>query len=137
MRLSRPFTIIALAMMKPPMNRNIIGLAKAAKASFIFTMPKTTQSVGPTRDVTGIGIGSVIHHIATSTMTASSLWASGDKPAIGVNHTNRAQTGPKMAPKMWRFLSKVEAAASSDPVSGSGRSCSFLVSSIVFIRLFR
>ena len=53
------------------MNRKIIGLPKAEKASFIVVMPKTTHSVGPMREVTGMGTGSVIHQIATSDMTAS------------------------------------------------------------------
>ena len=73
MRLSKPLTIIAFAITKPPMNRKIIGLAKAEKASFIFTMPRTTHSVGPMSDVTGIGTGSVIHHKATRVITASRL----------------------------------------------------------------
>ena len=84
MRLSSPFTIIALAMMKPPMNRNIIGDAKAANASFIFTTPKMTQRVGPMSDVTGIATGSVIHQMATSVMIARSLCASGESPSIWV-----------------------------------------------------
>ena len=83
MRLSSPFTIMALAIMKPPMKRNIMGLAKGAKASFIFTTPNTTHSVGPMSEVTGMGTGSVIHHRPTRVMMASNLWASGERPAMG------------------------------------------------------
>ena len=107
-RLSRPLTIIALAMINPPMKRKIIGLAKAANASFIFTTSKTTQSVGPRSDVTGIGIGSVIHHSATSVIMASNLWPSGESPAIGVIQTRIAQIGPQMAPMRRRFRSNEE-----------------------------
>ena len=71
MRLSNPFTIIALASRKPPMNRKIMGLAKLAKASPIGATPSSTQSVGPNSEVTAIGTGSVIHHIATIDMMAS------------------------------------------------------------------
>ena len=60
-------------MTNPPMNKKIMGLEKAAKASFIFTTSSTTQSVGPMSDVTGMGIGSVIHHMATRVTMASSL----------------------------------------------------------------
>ena len=83
-RLSRPFTIIPFAIRNPPMNRKIIGLAKAEKASFTDTTPKITQSVGPISDVTGMGTGSQIHQNATNVTIASSLWASGLNPAIGV-----------------------------------------------------
>ena len=88
---------MALAIMKPPMNRKIIGLAKAAKASFILTTPNTTQRVGPSNEVTGMGMGSVIHQRATRVMMASNLWASGVRPPMGVIQTNNAQMGPKTA----------------------------------------
>ena len=44
----------------------------------------TTASVGPMSEVTGMGTGSVIHQMATSTMIASNLWASTVSPANGV-----------------------------------------------------
>ena len=47
--------------------------AKAAKATPTFTTPVMTASVGPMSEVTGMGTGSVIHQMATSTMIASSL----------------------------------------------------------------
>ena len=47
--------------MNPPIKRKIIGFAKELKASFTFTTPVTTANVGPISEVTGIGIGSVIH----------------------------------------------------------------------------
>ena len=66
------------------MNRKIIGLAKALKASVADTTPKMTQRVGPIREVTGMGTGSQIHQKATNVTIARSLWASGDSPAIGM-----------------------------------------------------
>ena len=48
--------------MNPPIKRKIIGFAKELKASFTFTTPVTTANIGPISEVTGIGIGSVIHH---------------------------------------------------------------------------
>ena len=106
-RLSRPFTIIPFAIKKPPMNRKIIGLAKFANASFTGTTPKITQSVGPRSEVTGMGTGSQIHQNATNVTIASNLCASGlsASPAIGINQTHRAQRGPMIAPKIWRFRS--------------------------------
>ena len=48
-------------------------LAKAAKAVPTGTTPVMTARVGPIREVTGIGTGSVIHQRATNTMMAKSL----------------------------------------------------------------
>ena len=105
MRRSMPLTVIALAMMKPPMKRKIVGLAKAANASFMVVTPSTTHSVGPKSEVTGMGTGSVIHHRQTSVMMASNLWASGERDGMGVSHTRMAQIGPQMAPNHLRLLS--------------------------------
>jgi hypothetical protein len=58
-------------MRKLPINRNMIGFAKFAKASPIGTTPSKTQSVGPSMDVTGIAIGSVIHQMDTSAIMAN------------------------------------------------------------------
>ena len=80
------------------MKRKIIGLANAAKAVFMGTTPKTTHSVGPTKEVTGMGTGSQIHQIATKDIMASRWWASGDRASIGVNQISNAHRGPKMAP---------------------------------------
>ena len=108
MRLSNPLTIMAFAMMKPPMKRNVMGLAKAAKASFIFTTPNITHNVGPTSEVTGMGMGSVIHHRHTSVMMERSLWASGVRPSIGVINTSSAQMGAHIAPMRRRLRSNFE-----------------------------
>ena len=85
---------MAVARIKPPMKRKIMGLAKAAKATLTFTTPVTTASVGPISEVTGIGTGSVIHQIATSTMMASSLCASTVRPENGVTNVSTASSGP-------------------------------------------
>ena len=87
------------------MNRNIIGLANEANAVFIGATLQSTHSIGPKREVTGIGTGSVIHQMATRDMMASSLCCAASSPAIGKNQTNNAQIGPNMAPTIWRFLS--------------------------------
>ena len=71
--MSSPWVIMALARMKPPMKRKIMGLAKAAKAVPTGTTPVMTARVGPMSEVTGMGTGSVIHQRATSTMMARSL----------------------------------------------------------------
>ena len=84
--MSSPLTIIPLAIRKPPINRKIIGLAKALKASVTETTPNITQSVGPIRDVTGMGTGSQIHQKATNVTIARSLWASTESPAIGIRY---------------------------------------------------
>ena len=100
-----------LAMMKPPMKRKIIGLANASYAVFAVVTPKITASVGPKSDVTGIGIGSVIHHSAISVMMASSLCASHGRFAIGVMMTRMAQIGPQIMPKVRLFRSNANSAS--------------------------
>ena len=97
---------MALARMKPPMNRKIIGLANAAKAVPTVTTPVITARVGPISEVTGIGTGSVIHHKATRTMMASSLCAARVSPAIGVMNTRMASNGPPKSPIVRRLRSK-------------------------------
>ena len=62
------------------MNRNIMGLANCSKASPMGAMPRTTQSVGPNSDVTGMGTGSVIHQMAIIDITASRWWADSPIP---------------------------------------------------------
>lgn len=94
---------MAVASMKPPINRKMSGLAKALKAVEAGTMPMTTASVGPRSAVTGRGSGSVIHHKATSVIKASSLWAARDKSGMGVKKTRRAQIGAPNRP-MVRLL---------------------------------
>ena len=84
----------------------IMGLAKAANAVFMSTTPKSTHSVGPSSEVTGMGTGSVIHHIATSAIMESRVCSSAVSPLIGVSHTSTAHSGPSMAPAKWRLLSK-------------------------------
>ncbi len=84
------------------MNRKIIGVAKDANASFIGATPHSTQSIGPNKDVTGIGTGSVIHHIATKAMIANKRCSGASKPAIGENQIAAAQAGPNRAPTICR-----------------------------------
>lgn len=57
---------MAFARMKPPMNRKIIGLAKGANALTADATPVSTHRMGPMREVTAMGSGSVIHHKHTS-----------------------------------------------------------------------
>ena len=119
MRRSMPLTVMALAMIKPPINRKMVGLAKAAKASFIVVTPNITQSVGPRSEVTGMGTGSVIHQRHTSVMMASSMWACGDRALTGVSQTRKAQIGPQMAPIHLRRLSNVEVLWASSSTMGA------------------
>ena len=71
-----------------------------------YKTPVMTASVGPMRDVTGIGTGSVIHHRATSTMIASSLWPGMVNASIGVRNTRMARSGPPNRPMVRRLRSK-------------------------------
>ena len=82
-----------------------MGLAKAANAVFMSATPKSTQSEGPSSEVTGMGTGSVIHQMATSDMMASSVCWAVLIPSMGVSHTSSAHSGPKTAPIMWRLPS--------------------------------
>ena len=95
-----------MARIKPPIKRKIMGLAKAAKAASAFTTPVMTANVGPKRDVTGIGTGSVIHHSATSTIIDSSLCASNVRASIGVIKISNAKSGAPKSPTVLLFLSK-------------------------------
>ena len=95
MRLSIPFAIIPFASRKPPMKRKIIGLANCVKASSIGAIPNSTQRVGPKIEVTRIGIGSVIHQIATRLITAKRWCAASERPAIGKNQINTAHCEPR------------------------------------------
>ena len=87
------------------MNRNIIGLAKLSKASFIGAMSSTTHSVGPNSDVTGMGTGSVIHQIATSDMMANIWCADAEISSIGISQISRAHSGPITIPILFLIFS--------------------------------
>jgi hypothetical protein len=58
-RRSKPWTSMAWAMKKLPMNRKITGLAKGARTSLADPTAARMQKIGPRRAVIGIGIASV------------------------------------------------------------------------------
>ena len=70
-----------------------------------------TARVGPRSDVTGMGIGSVIHHRAISVMIAKSLCAGSGRSGIGVIMTRMAQIGPQIMPKVRLFRSNASSAS--------------------------
>jgi len=87
---------MAIAMIKPPMKRKIREFAYGAAASLMGAMPKTGNRTMGSSEVAGMGMASVIHHIAISKTTAVVLHASGSIPfGTGINNTKTNNNGPR------------------------------------------
>jgi hypothetical protein len=106
------------------------GSAKGAKAFFTGTIPVSTAKTGPMREVTGIGTGSVIHHVATKVIIASKTCAAGFSPSIGRQYIIIPSIGPKKKPIVFRLISK-RCSASVSLACASIDSCGVFITSIV------
>ena len=86
---------MASARMKLPMNRNMIGEAKAESASLGFAMPRGMQSDGASRAVAAMGMASVTHQMMARASTAARRWHSCEMPGIGnISISSMARTKP-------------------------------------------
>jgi hypothetical protein len=72
---------IVLARKKPPMKRKTTSSAYVAVTFLAVIMCSSGYRAIGSREVAGIGIASVIHQIAMSTVTAASLHAATDSPS--------------------------------------------------------
>ena len=75
-----------------------MGLENEENASSTVTMPKNTESTGTRRAVTGMGMGSQIHHVQARPTSASRRCASGESASMGVSMMSANSSGPTKRP---------------------------------------
>ena len=75
---------MALAMIKLPINKKMMGSANGVKTTFAGATPKRTQSTAPRSAVTGMGMASDIQSVMTSPSIAASICPSSDKEGVGI-----------------------------------------------------
>ena len=102
---------MARAIMKLPMKRKIIGLAKELKTFFSSSTPKMMQRAAPKRALTGIGSASVIQKMITRLTIASKRCAGPVRPVKGISRIVKKTSGPKKRPTVLRHLSKTASPA--------------------------
>ena len=104
-RRSRPWTLIALAITKPPMKRKIVPEANAPNTASSSATPSSTHSATPTMPATGIGIASVIQKTIVRENTAASVCCSCSRPSGRISSSAKT-SGPRTRPTAWRLRSK-------------------------------
>ena len=100
-RRSRPWTNIASASMKLPMNRKMMGSAKGANAVRAGATRSTTASTGPISAVTASGSASVIQRTTIIARMAASRWA-GAASGSGAAISATSSAGPRNNPTVRR-----------------------------------
>ena len=94
---------IASAMMNPPRNRKIIGLANGAAVVVIFPSPSAGNSTSGSNAVAGIGIDSAIQNTAISVATPAVSQPSTLRPeGGGSSSVSSKAAGPTTQPARWR-----------------------------------
>ncbi len=86
---------MAIAIIKPPKKRKIIELADGAAELAIGATPSTGNKTTGKSAVAGMGIASLIHHVAIRRATAVVFHASGPIPSgAGKSKTRIKSNGP-------------------------------------------
>lgn len=96
-RRSRPWTVIALAMMNPPMNVKMVSLPNAPNTASALATPISTHRATANIAVAARGSASLTHQTMTRTKTPASARCGHSSP-LAVTNTTAASSGPSHRP---------------------------------------
>src|SRR5699024_444946 len=96
---------MASAIIKPPINKKIVSSPYEDAVTFTSSPCVSGNKTSGSKEVTGMGTASVIHHVAIQMVLAKIATPSADNSA-GLKNKSvmKNNTGPKHKPMSWDFV---------------------------------